>query len=86
MPPALRARGIFSAGASVVMLFEATRGLPVVLKCAFRRKEQPVAKYQQLTDEIQQQIEAGIWLSGTKLPSLRQQVQGLSLMTVMHAY
>jgi len=47
-----------------------------------------VAKYQQLTDEIQQQIEAGIWLPGTKLPSLRQQVaqHGLSLMTVMHAY
>lgn len=47
-----------------------------------------MAKYQQLTDEIQQQIEAGIWPPGTKLPSLRQQVQqqGLSLMTVMHAY
>lgn len=47
-----------------------------------------MAKYQQLTDDIRQQIEAGIWPSGTKLPSLRQQVaqQGLSLMTVMHAY
>ena len=47
-----------------------------------------MAKYQQLTDEIQQQIEAGIWPPGTKLPSLRQQVQqqGVSLMTVMHAY
>lgn len=47
-----------------------------------------MAKYQQLTDEIQQQIEAGIWPPGTRLPSLRQQVQqqGLSLMTVMHAY
>ena len=47
-----------------------------------------MAKYQQLTDDIQQQIEAGIWPPGTKLPSLRQQVaqQGMSLMTVMHAY
>nr|MBA2816427.1 Ribosomal RNA small subunit methyltransferase I [Candidatus Pantoea persica] len=47
-----------------------------------------MAKYQQLTDEIQQQMEAGIWPPGTKLSSLRQQVaqQGMSLMTVMHAY
>ena len=47
-----------------------------------------MAKYQRLMDEIQQQIEAGIWLPGTRLPSLRQQVaqQGLSLMTVLHAY
>lgn len=47
-----------------------------------------MAKYQRLIDEIQQQIEAGIWLPGTRLPSLRQQVaqQGLSLMTVLHAY
>lgn len=47
-----------------------------------------MAKYQRLMDEIQQQIEAGIWLPGTRLPSLRQQVaqQGVSLMTVLHAY
>ena len=47
-----------------------------------------MAKYQRLMDDVQQQIEAGIWPPGTKLPSLRQQVaqQGLSLMTVLHAY
>lgn len=47
-----------------------------------------MAKYQQLKDDIQQQIEAGIWPPGTKLPSLREQVtqRGVSLMTVMHAY
>ncbi len=47
-----------------------------------------MAKYQRLMDDIQQQIEAGIWPPGTRLPSLRQQIarQGLSLMTVLHAY
>lgn len=47
-----------------------------------------MAKYQRLMDDIQQQIEAGIWPPGTRLPSLRQQVarQGVSLMTVLHAY
>ncbi|MFK8259625.1 PLP-dependent aminotransferase family protein [Erwinia sp. AnSW2-5] len=47
-----------------------------------------MAKYEQLVAQIQQQIEAEIWLPGEKLPSLRQQVDlsGMSLMTVMHAY
>lgn len=47
-----------------------------------------MAKYQQLVQQIQQQIEADVWQPGEKLPSLRQQVarSGLSLMTVMHAY
>lgn len=47
-----------------------------------------MAKYQQLIDQIQQQISTEIWLPGEKLPSLREQVSlsSMSLMTVMHAY
>lgn len=47
-----------------------------------------MAKYQQLIDQIQQQITQEVWLPGEKLPSLREQVtqSGMSLMTVMHAY
>ncbi|ERK17266.1 Aspartate aminotransferase [Pantoea sp. AS-PWVM4] len=47
-----------------------------------------MAKYQQLVDQLREQIEANIWQPGEKLPSLRQQADqsGLSLMTVMHAY
>lgn len=47
-----------------------------------------MAKYQQLIDQLQQQISQEVWLSGEKLPSLREQValSGMSLMTVMHAY
>lgn len=47
-----------------------------------------MAKYQQLIDQIQQQITREVWLPGEKLPSLREQVtlSGMSLMTVMHAY
>lgn len=47
-----------------------------------------MAKYQQLVQQIREQIEAEAWQPGEKLPSLRQQVElsGMSLMTVMHAY
>lgn len=47
-----------------------------------------MAKYEQLVEQISQQIETEIWLPGEKLPSLREQVNlsGMSLMTVMHAY
>lgn len=47
-----------------------------------------MAKYQQLVQQIQQQIDANVWQPGEKLPSLRQQAEqsGLSLMTVMRAY
>lgn len=47
-----------------------------------------MAKYLQLIENIQQQIDREIWLPGDKLPSLREQVaqSGMSLMTVMHAY
>ncbi|WP_158784498.1 PLP-dependent aminotransferase family protein [Pantoea sp. BAV 3049] len=47
-----------------------------------------MAKYQQLIDQVRQQIVSEIWLPGEKLPSLREQVSlnGMSLMTVMHAY
>lgn len=45
-------------------------------------------KYQQLAQQIKDQIEAGIWLPGDRLPSLREQVRhsGMSFMTVGHAY
>ena len=47
-----------------------------------------MAKYLQLVEQIQAQIDAEVWQPGEKLPSLRDQVSlsGLSLMTVMHAY
>ncbi|WP_338493419.1 PLP-dependent aminotransferase family protein [Erwinia aphidicola] len=47
-----------------------------------------MAKYEQLVEQISQQIETEIWLPGEKLPSLREQLNlsGMSLMTVMHAY
>ncbi|MFD1803983.1 PLP-dependent aminotransferase family protein [Mixta tenebrionis] len=47
-----------------------------------------MAKYLQLVERIQAQIDAEVWQPGEKLPSLRDQVSlsGMSLMTVMHAY
>ncbi|MCX8957887.1 aminotransferase-like domain-containing protein [Erwinia psidii] len=47
-----------------------------------------MTKYQQLIDQLRQQISAEIWLPGEKLPSLREQAaqSGMSLMTVLHAY
>lgn len=47
-----------------------------------------MAKYLQLVEQIQAQIDAEVWQPGEKLPSLRDQVNlsGMSLMTVMHAY
>ncbi|QHM72409.1 PLP-dependent aminotransferase family protein [Mixta intestinalis] len=47
-----------------------------------------MAKYLQLVEQIQAQIDAEVWQPGEKLPSLRDQVSlsGMSLMTVMHAY
>lgn len=47
-----------------------------------------MAKYLQLVEQIQAQIDAEVWQPGEKLPSLREQVSlsGMSLMTVMHAY
>lgn len=45
-------------------------------------------KYQQLAQQIIDQITLGVWLPGDKLPSLREQVthSGMSFMTVGHAY
>ena len=45
-------------------------------------------KYQQLAQQINDQISLGAWLAGDKLPSLREQVtmSGMSFMTVSHAY
>ncbi len=45
-------------------------------------------KYQQLAEQILEQITLGIWKPGDRLPSLRAQVQhsGMSFMTVGHAY
>jgi DNA-binding transcriptional MocR family regulator len=45
-------------------------------------------KYQQLAQQIIDQIALGVWLPGDKLPSLREQVghSGMSFMTVGHAY
>lgn len=45
-------------------------------------------KYQQLAEQILEQIALGIWKPGDRLPSLREQVQhsGMSFMTVGHAY
>lgn len=45
-------------------------------------------KYQQLAQQIKDQIELGVWLPGDRLPSLREQVtnSGMSFMTVGHAY
>ncbi|WBM72602.1 PLP-dependent aminotransferase family protein [Buttiauxella sp. WJP83] len=45
-------------------------------------------KYQQLAQQIIDQIALGAWLPGDKLPSLREQVtmSGMSFMTVSHAY
>ncbi|MBS0894346.1 PLP-dependent aminotransferase family protein [Tatumella sp. JGM130] len=47
-----------------------------------------MSKFQQIAQQLQQQINAGIWQSGDKLPSLRHQAeqQQVSLMTVMNAY
>ena len=46
------------------------------------------SKYDQLAQQLREQITADIWQPGDKLPSLREQValSGMSLMTVMHAY
>ncbi|WP_421355136.1 PLP-dependent aminotransferase family protein [Pseudocitrobacter faecalis] len=45
-------------------------------------------KYQQLAQQMTDQIENGVWQPGDKLPSLREQVvnSGMSFMTVSHAY
>ncbi|MCT4717048.1 PLP-dependent aminotransferase family protein [Enterobacteriaceae bacterium H18W14] len=45
-------------------------------------------KYQQLAQQIIDQIALGAWLPGDRLPSLREQVthSGMSFMTVGHAY
>lgn len=45
-------------------------------------------KYQQLAQQIIDQIALGVWLPGDRLPSLREQVRhsGMSFMTVGHAY
>lgn len=45
-------------------------------------------KYQQLAQQLTEQISLGVWLPGDRLPSLREQVisSGMSFMTVSHAY
>lgn len=45
-------------------------------------------KYQQLAQQMTEQIAHGVWQPGDKLPSLREQVanSGMSFMTVSHAY
>lgn len=45
-------------------------------------------KYQQLAQQILEQIALGVWQPGDRLPSLREQVRhsGMSFMTVGHAY
>lgn len=45
-------------------------------------------KYQQLAEQILEQIALGVWKPGDRLPSLREQVRhsGMSFMTVGHAY
>lgn len=45
-------------------------------------------KYQQLAEQLREQIASGIWQPGDRLPSLRDQValSGMSFMTVSHAY
>nr|WP_278044553.1 PLP-dependent aminotransferase family protein [Photobacterium profundum] len=47
-----------------------------------------LAKYENLVEQIRDQIQNEIWKVGDKLPSLRKQteVSGMSLMTVLHAY
>lgn len=47
-----------------------------------------MAKFEELAATIRQQITAGVWQVGEKLPSLREQTfqSGMSLMTVMHSY
>ncbi len=44
--------------------------------------------YRQLADRLQQQIEAGVWQPGERIPSIRQscKTHGLSPMTVLQAY
>jgi len=45
-------------------------------------------KYQQLAEQIMEQIALDVWKPGDRLPSLREQVRhsGMSFMTVGHAY
>ena len=45
-------------------------------------------KYQQLAQQLTEQIALGVWQPGDRLPSLREQVvsSGMSFMTVSHAY
>ncbi|AEG98938.1 PLP-dependent aminotransferase family protein [Klebsiella aerogenes] len=45
-------------------------------------------KYQQLAQQLTDQIALGVWQPGDRLPSLREQVvsSGMSFMTVSHAY
>ncbi len=51
-------------------------------------RSSPLAKFEQLADQMLAQLQAGIWQPGEKLPSLREKAvhSGLSLMTVLHAY
>ncbi|WP_428059341.1 GntR family transcriptional regulator [Dickeya oryzae] len=45
-----------------------------------------LAKFEQLADQMREQLQSGIWQPGEKLPSLREKAvhSGLSLMTVLH--
>lgn len=45
-------------------------------------------KYQQLAQQLTDQIALGVWQPGDRLPSLREQVvsSGMSFMTVSHTY
>lgn len=47
-----------------------------------------MSRYGQLADQLQQQIESGVWRAGERIPSIRQscKTHGLSPMTVLQAY
>lgn len=47
-----------------------------------------MTRYEQLAEQIKQQIEDDIWQVGDRLPSLRESARqsGLSLMTVVQSY
>lgn len=47
-----------------------------------------MTRYEQLAQQLREQIRTGVWQEGDKLPSLRETVRrsGLSLMTVLSAY
>ena len=54
----------------------------------YRTGTAAMKKYQQLAQQLTEQIALGVWLPGDRLPSLREQVisSGMSFMTVSHAY